>query len=737
MKRALPLILLHLFFFYPVLAGAQSTVKIFGTVLDRASRTPLARANVVVEGTGFGASTDSQGRYEIENLLAGSYRIRANHIGYAPGRIVEVRVVHDTPVHVDFALDPEAIVMPPVQVSAARGENEPQPGIWVLDAEAIARRSARDAGELLKTAPGVEIQENGGVKRISIRGSASNQVLVLLDGVPLNDELGGDVDLSLIPVHTIEQIRVIRGSGSVRHGSGALGGVIEIRTRDSFQGRYQLDGSYGSFSSMNLEPSLSGSYRGISYALSYRHAESRGDFPYSYRDASGTAVDENRINADLLQRTLYLRVAYSLGGHRFSLHGQRLFSDRGLPGKIHAWTAYARGRMENDLFGASYRFSGKRLSGEFNAGYSNALCAHSNLYPKDAELRFKKYYPWDYQYTVRNLVLSTDWEWKTSAVLNLRSGYRGRRLRFRDEDFLPFMKPPIDEARDLSHGVYLETVYNLGLPLVSGRIELAPAVRYNRLHKSRAEDQRIESQWSPGVRALLTLGRRRSAYLKTHWTKAYRAPTFADLFYQDARVQGLPDLRPEKSRETELSLGGRLDLLLRINAEFTAFRQTIDDLIVWKLGSFEVFRPVNTDAEISGREIRLDLALPGDRMAVELSHTHLSPLNRSENVTTRDKILPYRPQNSFKARLELSMDRGFAALSFRRIGERFVNDANTVRLPPHQILDLDLSWRIGIRRLQTLFKFSILNLTDQDYEIIRDMPLAPREYRLGLSLTLF
>jgi outer membrane cobalamin receptor len=88
--------------------------------------------------------------------------------------------------------------------------------------------------EVVSQATGVNVREFGGLgsaSTISIRGSSSDQVVVLLDGIRLNPSGGGGVDLSTIPAEHIASIEVIRGGDSAFYGDGALGGVINIKTK--------------------------------------------------------------------------------------------------------------------------------------------------------------------------------------------------------------------------------------------------------------------------------------------------------------------------------------------------------------------------------------------------------------------------------------------------------------------------------------------------------------------------
>ena len=295
-------------------AFAQSTIKIQGTVSDSETGAPLYRANVIVDGTGFGASTDERGYFRIESVLAGTYSVSASYIGYTGQRISNVRISKDLPVRLDFKLQPTVIEMNEIEVSASADRPVSQSRMTVIHRKEIARSNYQSAGEVLEHIPGVEIRNSGGIggaKTISIRGSQSNQVLVLLDGVPLNDQLGGDADLSAIPAHIIEKIEVHKGGSSPQFGGGAIGGAVNIITRKDFDNQLQWNGAYGSNRYYDIEPNWSGRYKNLGFFISYNYMESKGDFPYSYRDSRGNTIRENRMNADIMTRNLFLNMTYA------------------------------------------------------------------------------------------------------------------------------------------------------------------------------------------------------------------------------------------------------------------------------------------------------------------------------------------------------------------------------------------------------------------------------------------
>ncbi len=141
----------------------------------------------------------------------------------------------DTVMFADLRRDPAQITV------VATGSPQPidrtgQP-ITVLTAADLARLQGPDITRALEQVPGITISRNGGpgaFTGVRLRGSDSEQVLVLIDGVRVEDvsSPGAGFDFGTLTTGGIERIDVLRGSNSVVWGSAALGGVIAVQTRD-------------------------------------------------------------------------------------------------------------------------------------------------------------------------------------------------------------------------------------------------------------------------------------------------------------------------------------------------------------------------------------------------------------------------------------------------------------------------------------------------------------------------
>lgn len=173
----------------------------------------------------------------------------------------------------------------PVVVTASRiaqSQKEAIASTAVITREMIRNRQATSLPDLLQSEAGVNLSRNGGAGQtasIFMRGANSNQVLILLDGVPLRDSTstGSPVELQHILPEQIERIEVVRGNVSAIYGSGAIGGVIQIFTRQGAgKSGVSLTAEAGTDHTTRLSASFSGRQEEIKYALGVTRLKTDG-----------------------------------------------------------------------------------------------------------------------------------------------------------------------------------------------------------------------------------------------------------------------------------------------------------------------------------------------------------------------------------------------------------------------------------------------------------------------------
>lgn len=239
MKRSSALAICFLF---PLLLWAQEKVTLSGKILDGDGH-PIPAVAVAVEDTSLGTYSEEDGTYLLR-LEPGSYRIAVSCLGYEPVR-EEIRLTRDT--RRDFSLKGQDVRLESVEIYGKSKSQRLKEGAFAVNALDVkgVTASVNNLNTLVNRTTGIRIREEGGVGsdfELSINGLSGNSVRYFMDGVPL-DTKGSGVTLANLPVNLIDRIEIYKGVVPAHLGADALGGAINIITKE--ERRNYLDASYG------------------------------------------------------------------------------------------------------------------------------------------------------------------------------------------------------------------------------------------------------------------------------------------------------------------------------------------------------------------------------------------------------------------------------------------------------------------------------------------------------------
>ncbi len=249
MKRCLCFVILIVFIIGFSYAKPKATIR--GRVSDQEGR-PLAEIKVEVIGTPIATETLSNGTFALEDPAPGKYTVLFTHPDYIlvsleitvsekPGKLIEVVLAPKNPmlliIKEEITVTAEADSILDVSLPSHR---------TILPSSVIAELGAANIAEVVEKIPGVSMVGKGGYSMVpAIRGLAEHRILLLVDGVRLTSERRIGASASFINLNDIDRIEVNRGPYSVFHGSGAIGGIINIVTKSPapyapFKGDFRL-----------------------------------------------------------------------------------------------------------------------------------------------------------------------------------------------------------------------------------------------------------------------------------------------------------------------------------------------------------------------------------------------------------------------------------------------------------------------------------------------------------------
>jgi hypothetical protein len=213
--------ILFLLLLLPAMALAQSG-KLRGQITDQETGEALVGANIIIVGSSYGAATNVNGEYNILNLVAGTYEVKASYIGYQARTVSNVRINSDLTTELNFKLPAEGIQVGTVEVIAEKPliNKSNTNAQRITTSEDIDALPVRGIDNILALTPGVVLQD----KTLYVRGGRQDEVGYYVEGTNVTNPYLGGSNLNLSQ-DALEEISVQAGGYTAEFG-GANAGIV-------------------------------------------------------------------------------------------------------------------------------------------------------------------------------------------------------------------------------------------------------------------------------------------------------------------------------------------------------------------------------------------------------------------------------------------------------------------------------------------------------------------------------
>ncbi|MBR9727953.1 TonB-dependent receptor domain-containing protein [Shewanella intestini] len=567
-----------------------------------------------------------------------------------------------------------------ITVTGDRFDTTPDQQLTVINTierEEIDRLSPKSVTELLGNLPGLSVTSNGGAGQsasVSIRGTNSKHTLVLIDGVRMASATTGEVSFGAISPEMIERIEVVKGPRAAIWGSDAIGGVIQIFTRQLKSGEWFASTEYGS-----------SDYARGTAGVGISHGDGSTSLTINKEKSDGIDVkDDAEEDKD--------------GYHRFSLgvNGHQQLN--------HAWSLQWNGKLES----GHYEYDSTR---DNEADYDNYFANVSSQYQGD-------------KYTTKVLLGSAqdkNEHFRTDVDDAKRSLFQTNRTqvnwsnRYLATDNITFIGG-VDWANESIKGDYAVDSRDTTGAYALARVNLGPvllegAVRYD-------DVENIDSETSYSTSAAYVFNDQWR--LTGSYGTAFKAPSFNDLYYPSS---GNPDLISETSKNLDVTLNYSGD---DVQGYISAFKNDVDNLIAWAPDAQGNWKPANVDkAEIQGIELSLSYDTWG--IAHQLGYTYLDAVDASD-----DQQLKGRSENEFDYQLGYTWSKVDLQLNYHYQGKR--SNGNDTFLDAYSKFDVSLGYKFA-DSWQLRLKGN--NLTDQDLVSVNGYNAPGRQVFLSIGYQAF
>ncbi len=511
--------------------------------------------------------------------------------------------------------------------------------VTVITRDEIERRQLRTVTEVLREVPGVSVQQSGGLggqTSVFVRGSNANHVVVLIDGMNMNDpaSANGAIDFAHFLTDNLDRIEVVRGPMSTLYGSGAIGGVINMVTK---KGAGAMSGGGYAEIGTRLQTSAGAYVRG-----------SAGRFNYNISATGLYAQGESFVPPRFTPQGAYV----DLDAYRNINLASRLGFDINDNAQFTWFSRFIDTHANYDQVGQEdpnameytqqffnrLQFDGSFLDGLWKPtvgiGYST-IYRHDLDYPSiQVPAGFFSPSP---NSSFSGRTLTADWKnvVEISELFNFVGGvdfnqqwaYTNTNIDHQFPLFNPVMENWGAASQTGLYGQVRSTLFSALTLTLGGRLDWQS--RYGQV-----------GTWRAGAAYLL---RETDTKFKGSYGTAFKAPALLELYNTGLFCAGNPNLRPEYSRGYELGVEQGM-FNGKVRGGITYFKNNISNLIQCAPPTFLLLQNVN-NAQTEGVEMSLQIAFTS-WLDFYIAYTHQLAFNADTGV-----VLVRRPEDTVSARV--------------------------------------------------------------------------------------
>lgn len=229
--------------------------KIVGKIVDKETNESISEVHILVANTGQGVVSDGKGLFAINDLERKKYELKFSHVGY---EVLNLEIeLNSSSKYIELKMIPTSVNVGEVVVSSAKYKKTikdvPYP-MEVMSSQNIEKTTAITTADLIASKPGISLQRDGvWGTTVTLRGLSKNSIVTLVDGNRIETATNISAGLSMIDVNDIDRIEVIKGAASSLYGSGAMGGVVNVITKDgNYSENTRIGGAFWSgYNSVN------------------------------------------------------------------------------------------------------------------------------------------------------------------------------------------------------------------------------------------------------------------------------------------------------------------------------------------------------------------------------------------------------------------------------------------------------------------------------------------------------
>ncbi len=581
----------------------------------------------------------------------------------------------------------------------------------IIDSSAYFNNQHKSIGEILANYSTIFIKNygNGAIGTTSFRGGNANQTAILWEGINIKNTMLGQTDLSLIPSVLFNNISINYGGSSGLWGSDAVGGSVQLSSKNTLsKNGYILNSSLSTNSIKGLNATTGFETKNNKWYSNTKIYLTQTKNKYNYID---TMVSKNPItvshaaysNIGILQNLKFTINRFQKVGINIWLNQ----NDRQIPNYNPLFTSkqYQFDRNLKSLLQHNFQknkfLSNTKLA--FIRDVLNYTDSSSQIFSNSL---------------VNNLILDNETKYIISEKLSLQSGYNISNSKANTKNY-------INNAQLNKLGIYGMLTYNM-----FRKITLAIVSRYEASNYTKIP---ITGNLNLNIQPITNFN------LKLNAAKVFRQPTLNEMFWYPG---GNPNLLPENGYSYDGEISYQLNNTnFNFYSSLAAYYKTINNWILWLPGENGNPTPKNIQQVISkGTEttFKLSYKLNNIKIGLQLlTHYCLSTIQqqKQEFNNSINKQLIYTPRytgnlNGFIIIKNLSL-----YITNQYVGYRFTSSDNSTWLNPYYVSSIKLNYLLNNKN-NTLINLFICaqNAFNYNYQIVENRPMPLRYFEIGINL---
>lgn len=608
-----------------------------------------------------------------------------------------------------FILPISAIEKKFVEVIGAQNRQksaDPTGMVETIDREAFKGRYTQ-LTDVLEREAGLKIRRYGGLgsySTLSIRGSNPNQVRIYMDGIPLNNSQGGEVNLSDLGFDNLEKIEVYKSGLTQGFTNSAIGGTVNLVTEKNQKKRiFRTTIGGGSFGTVKVGGFYADSTEKSTYSLFAQKEKSQQDF--LFRSDNGTPVFNTLDDSDIKRRNAFFdrnnltgKYSYEFDRTTLTVLNDFTYRQNGLPGPSSNQTEKVKREYIRNTTGLST--STKSLY------YDNLSLDTRLFYTGERDHLFDPLSEFSYG-TPNSRADIQNFGLHVIPTISLLKYNQVLKFLFANEreTFLRDKRNSFDERIEKSTRKFRShTTIQIQdeIRLLNKKIILLPVVQreeyIDRFNDTPTNSDLLNSLQTTyklpqnskkteftnlriGFKYLISQTDTWNLQWRMNASTEKRIPLFLEIFGERGSILGNTNLLPESSKNYDLGPAFEYkSSKLQLNNQISYFRKNIRDMILFIPNSQFSLRPENVDsADIKGLEWSIKMNLNSGWKFIS-NYTYQRAINTSNINYLKGKFLPLRPMHEWSAilgykknRWELGLESTFIGATFRDRTNEYAN----------------------------------------------------------------